>query len=46
MKKINNEINILRTKKNLTYRPVSRGLEGILFKALKVLDKGFIRVVD
>ena len=46
MKKINNEISILRTKKNLTYRPVSRALEAILFKALKVLDKGFIRVVD
>ena len=46
MKKTNNEINNLRKKKNLTYRPISRGLEGILFKPLKVLDKGFVRVVD
>ena len=46
MKKKNKEINLLRTKKNLTFRPISAGLERILFKPLKVLDQGFIRVVD
>ncbi len=46
MKNTNNEINDLRKNKNITLRPVSRGLESILYKPLKVLDKGFIRVVD
>ena len=46
MKKNNIEINNLRKKKTLHYRPISSGLEKILYKSLKVLDKGFIRVVD
>ena len=46
MKKHNQEINALRAKKNQTFRPVSKGLEGILYRPLKVLDKGFVRVVD
>ena len=33
-------------KINNTIRPISKGLEKILYKPLKVLDKGFIRVVD
>ncbi len=32
--------------KNYTVRPVSKDLEKLLYKPLKVLDKGFIRVVD
>ena len=36
----------LRKKKNYTFRPVSSGLESILYNQIKVLDKGFIRVVD
>ena len=46
MVKKNKFINNLRSKKNTTFRPISKGLEGILYKPLKVLDKGFIRVVD
>ncbi len=46
MKKKNKNTDILRSKKSHTYRPISRGLENILYKPLKVLDKGFIRVVD
>ncbi|MDA9558848.1 FAD-dependent thymidylate synthase [Alphaproteobacteria bacterium] len=46
MKKNNINISKLREKKNLTFRPVSTGIEKFLFKPLKVLDKGFIRVVD
>jgi len=46
MTKKNKNINNLRSKKNYTLRPISKGLEGILYKPLKVLDKGFIRVVD
>jgi len=46
MKKNNKNISILREKKNSTFRPVSAGIEKFLFKPLKVLDKGFIRVVD
>ncbi|MEC8100459.1 MAG: FAD-dependent thymidylate synthase [Pseudomonadota bacterium] len=46
MQKVNKEIQSLRKNKNQTYRPISNGLERILFKPLKVLDKGFIRVVD
>ena len=44
--KINNDIKNLRKKKNFTYRPISVGLEKILYNQIKVLDKGFIRVVD
>ena len=46
MKKKNTEIKDLRLKKYQTLRPISKGLEEILYKPLKVLDKGFIRVVD
>ena len=46
MKKNNKNISIIRKKKNSTFRPVSAGIEKFLFKPLKVLDKGFIRVVD
>ena len=46
MKKNNKNIFKLREKKNLTLRPVSVGIEKFLYKPLKVLDKGFIRVVD
>ena len=46
MEKKNKNTDILRSKKSYTYRPISRGLENILYKPLKVLDKGFIRVVD
>ena len=46
MKKNNKNISNLREKKNLTFRPVSSGIEKFLFKPLKVLDKGFIRVID
>ncbi len=46
MKNKNNEIKKARGKKNYTLRPISKGLENILYKPLKVLDKGFIRVVD
>ena len=46
MEKKNKNTDILRSKKSYTYRPISRGLENIIYKPLKVLDKGFIRVVD
>ena len=40
------EIDSLRKQLNKTFRPVSRGIEKILFKAFPVLDHGFVRVVD
>ena len=46
MIKKNKDTDILRSKKSYTYRPISRGLENMLYKPLKVLDRGFIRVVD
>ncbi len=45
-KKQNKDIVNLRKKKNYTFRPVSAGLERVLYNQIKVLDKGFIRVVD
>ena len=45
-KNINKDISNLRKKKNYTYRPISAGLERVLYNQIKVLDKGFIRVVD
>ena len=45
-KKINKDINNLRKNKYYTYRPISSGLERVLYNQIKVLDKGFIRVVD
>ena len=45
-KNINKDIVNLRKNKNYTFRPVSAGLERVLYNQIKVLDKGFIRVVD
>ena len=46
MKKNTTEVHLMREKKNQTFRPISKGLEKILYSPFKVLDKGFIRVVD
>ena len=46
MKEKIDSINSLRKKKLATVRPISTGLEKMLYRPLKVLDKGFIRVVD
>ena len=45
---IKNNSNDKKNKNNYNYtlRPISKSLEKMLFKPLKVLDKGFIRVVD
>lgn len=40
------EINSLRTQQNQTFRPVSKGLEEILYQPFELLDHGFVRVVD
>tara|TARA_B100000686_G_scaffold104414_1_gene111674 strand:- start:37476 stop:38432 length:957 start_codon:yes stop_codon:yes gene_type:complete len=40
------EITSLRKKINKTIRPVSNGIEKILYKIIPVLDHGFLRVVD
>ncbi len=45
-KNIKKDTKNLRKKKNYTYRPISSGLERVLYNQIKVLDKGFIRVVD
>ena len=41
-----NEIKRLRSKSNKTLRITSQSLEKILYKPFKVLDHGFIRVMD
>ena len=46
MKKNNNSNKQDKISKNFTYRPVSLAIEKVLYKPFKVLDKGFIRVVD
>ena len=46
MKMKKNKKENLKEKSFQTYRPVSKDLEKILYKPLKVLDRGFIRVVD
>ncbi len=46
MIKKNKDKNNLREKKKFTYRPISPGIERVLYNQFKVLDKGFIRVVD
>ena len=46
MKMNKNKKENLKEKSFQTYRPVSKDLEKILYKPLKVLDRGFIRVVD
>ena len=40
------EIESLKSQKNLTKRVVAAELEKILFEAIPVLDHGFIRVID
>ena len=40
------EIENLKSQKNVTKRVVSEKLEKILFDAIPVLDHGFIRVID
>jgi len=40
------EIKDLRNSKATTIRPVSEGLEEILYQPFEVLDHGFVRVVD
>lgn len=40
------EIENLRATKSTTIRPISEGLEEILYKPFEVLDHGFVRVVD
>lgn len=40
------EIEALRASTSATLRPVSDGLEALLYKPLPVLDHGFVRVVD
>jgi thymidylate synthase (FAD) len=40
------EIEALRAARHETLRPVSEGLESVLYTPLPVLDHGFIRVID
>ncbi|MCE3255899.1 MAG: FAD-dependent thymidylate synthase [Rickettsiaceae bacterium] len=40
------EIQNLRNCKSTTLRPVSEGLEEVLYKPFEILDHGFVRVVD
>jgi thymidylate synthase (FAD) len=40
------EIDLLRSESYTTRRPVATALEEILYKALPVLDHGFVRVID
>lgn len=40
------EIKLLRNNKSTTLRPVSEGVEEILYQPFEVLDHGFVRVVD
>ena len=44
--KESNEIKNLRSKVKKTLRVTSSSLESILYKPFKVLDSGFIRVID
>ena len=44
--KESNEIKSLRSKPKKTLRVTSSSLESILYKPFKVLDSGFIRVID
>ena len=46
MKKKKNVQNQIQLKKNTTVRPVALALEKVLYQPFKVLDKGFIRIVD
>ena len=38
-KNINKDISNLRKNKNFTYRPISAGLERVLYNQIRVLDK-------
>jgi thymidylate synthase (FAD) len=40
------EINSLRNNSNKTIRPISSGIEKILYEVFPALDHGFVRVVD
>ena len=46
MKKKKNTKNKIQLNKNTTVRPVALALEKVLYQPFKVLDKGFIRIVD
>ena len=46
MKKKKNAQNEIQLNKNMTVRPVALALEKVLYQPFKVLDKGFIRIVD
>ena len=46
MKKKNNANNQIQLNKSTTVRPVALALEKVLYQPFKVLDKGFIRIVD
>ena len=46
MKKKKNAQNQIQLNKNTTVRPVALALEKVLYQPFKVLDKGFIRIVD
>ena len=46
MKKKINAQNQIQLNKNTTVRPVALALEKVLYQPFKVLDKGFIRIVD
>ena len=37
---------IIQFNKNITVRPVALALEKVLYQPFRVLDKGFIRIVD
>ncbi len=40
------QVNLVREKNNLTRRVTVKKLENILYKSFKILDKGFVRVID
>ena len=46
MKNKKNPNNQIQFNKNTTVRPVALALEKVLYQPFKVLDKGFIRIVD
>ena len=45
-KKNLDQINKIRKNTNTTRRVTVKKIENILYKSFKVLDKGFIRVID
>ena len=44
MKKTITEVHLMREKKNQTFRPISKGLENVLYSPFKVLDKGLLEL--